>query len=165
MGIHKPQIHAPRIGVPTTLLNRVYHNPAEVSVDSYNVHVKKPVPNPVPVEVEVLGEPIVKHVEVEGAPIVEHKYAARVHPQRGYSQHIRCCTTPRHCCCIPPRIRCTPSCTSTPSCRICSTPSRPSTPSRRIRCTPSTPASSHHHCRCRGALNLESLLGNKYYEI
>merc|ERR1712080_668483 len=77
--IHKPQIHAPRIGVPTTLLNRVYHNPAEVSVDSYNVHVKKPVPNPVPVEVEVLGEPIVKHVEVEGAPIVEHKYAAPVY--------------------------------------------------------------------------------------
>merc|ERR1712168_537527 len=73
--IHKPKVFAPRIGVPTTLLNRVYHNPAEVSVDSYNVDVKKPVANPVPYEVEVLGAPIVKHVEVEGAPIVKHAYA------------------------------------------------------------------------------------------
>merc|ERR1712212_498795 len=73
--IHKPKVFAPRIGVPTTLLNRVYHNPAEVSVDSYNVDVQKPVAVPVPYEVEVLGAPIVKHVEVEGAPIVKHTYA------------------------------------------------------------------------------------------
>merc|ERR1712168_1630873 len=73
--IHKPKVFAPRIGVPTTLLNKVYHNPAEVSVDSYNVDVQKPVAVPVPYEVEVLGAPIVKHVEVEGAPIVKHAYA------------------------------------------------------------------------------------------
>jgi len=73
--IHKPKVFAPRIGVPTTLLNKVYHNPAEVTVDSYNVDVQKPVAVPVPYEVEVLGAPIVKHVEVEGAPIVKHAYA------------------------------------------------------------------------------------------
>merc|ERR1712212_1016093 len=73
--IHKPKVFAPRIGVPTTLLNKVYHNPAEVSVDSYNVDVQKPVAVPVPYEVEVLGAPVVKHVEVEGAPIVKHTYA------------------------------------------------------------------------------------------
>merc|ERR1712212_186914 len=94
--IHKPKVFAPRIGVPTTLLNRVYHNPAEVSVDSYTVNVNKPVPNPVPYEVEVLGEPIIKHVEVEGHPIVKHTYAQPTYTHTYKEEHVKAAAPVHH---------------------------------------------------------------------
>merc|ERR1711970_352810 len=94
--IHKPKVFAPRIGVPTTLLNRVYHNPAEVSVDSYTVNVNKPVPNPVPYDVEVLGEPIIKHVEVEGHPIVKHTYARPTYTHAYKEEHVKAAAPVHH---------------------------------------------------------------------